>query len=348
MSKISSICLCLVAAVHGSCLAHLGDLNLLVHAPSEKPVFVYGGAEFHRFDPGALADIMAWQSPATEARSLYSQPPQLSHVAVSIDGLIAFICREKREDEDSVTALLRIIDRTGHVHHSVFAQDGIRRISWGPDGDRIAYTTAKLHGEDEDRYRDRRTYIYCLKTRASEKVVDGGSNIYWASFDGCLYVYDLQLPTVVSRYDADKKEIAETDYKDIRFSPGGTYYYVYPDSPDGFEMYERATGKLVVDSENSRISPLVLNRVEAFSWFDDTRLLGKSLSPIGPPYRLLNYVIDVKAGTLFQSAGEILGRYTDTEVVVLMPDKTLVSKRIDAMTPVEPQNLPPFPAEAAD
>ena len=168
---------------------------------------------------------------------------------------------------------LVICDINGNVNHMI--DDDVRKLSWSPDGSKIAYITGTYH-EGGRGFRPTGVYIFDIINGSRKPItkdfphstrlegVSGGYAINWAVHDGNIYIMESDSRGGNYMYDVRSGKTRQVDYKGINFSPDGKYYLaIIPEG--GNYLYESTT--------NIDISAMVKPVIGGlpFSWLSDRK-----------------------------------------------------------------------------
>lgn len=166
---------------------------------------------------------------------------------------------------------LVICNTEGIVLYSI--DDDARKLSWAPDGGKIAYITGTFH-EGGRGFRPNGIYIFDL-TDGNKKPISKdfpheslsgclgvGYDLNWAAHDGNIYIQDADPCGGNYMYDTLSGTTQSVPYKGIHFSPDGKYYLALI-FEDGNYVYEAATNLDISDEVKSAM-PLI-----PFSWVPD-------------------------------------------------------------------------------
>lgn len=100
----------------------------------------------------------------------------------------------------------------------------VYRYAWNPAGSQLAHLTGRYH-EGGLGFLSTGLWIYDLGQRQATKVAPTGYDLYWSRHDGALYVYNLNAPSPVGRYDPAAGAVLPTLLKGSRLSPDGRHYF---------------------------------------------------------------------------------------------------------------------------
>lgn len=167
--------------------------------------------------------------------------------------------------------------------------DDVRRLSWSPDGSRIAYITG-TYREGGVGYRangifvldvDRGTKIQISKDFPHESVSGCpgvGYNLNWATHDGNIYIQDADPCGGNYMYDTRSRTTQSVPYKGIHFSPDGKYYLAIIPEDDNY-LYESATNRDITVEVKAAIGGM------PYSWIldRDHHLYGGKTTYVSPP-----------------------------------------------------------------
>jgi hypothetical protein len=167
------------------------------------------------------------------------------------------------------TRMLRIVTTEGEEIGSI---DKVREYAWSPDGRKVAYVTGDFISRQEG-WTTTGTCIYNLATRETKRIHPSGHHLFWATFDGNLYIQDQPEDRSggVLRYDPRSDRLDPTKHQGIRFSPDGRYYYTPGTEGMPFDIFLTAT-----DEGIARKSPVlsgISSLDEPIGWAPDRNRL---------------------------------------------------------------------------
>lgn len=159
-----------------------------------------------------------------------------------------FIGVLERTARSSRTNRMLILSSSGSVVRVV--NRDVRTYVWCCGGDRVAVVTGTY--EEARGFSPTGAYLIDLDANRERRIeIPTPYEVMWASFDQALY-FKVPAPAGsknVLRYDPRIGESRLTEYRDLRFSPSGTFYlHYYPDvtlGPPGPHIFERETGREV-------------------------------------------------------------------------------------------------------
>jgi hypothetical protein len=144
--------------------------------------------------------------------------------------------------------------------------DDIRKFSWSPDGEKIAFIAGTYY-EGGVGFLTTGVWVYSLqdgrRTRINKDfphdtvrgTVGGGYNLNWAKHDSNIYIQDFDYLGGVYRYNTRTGKSEKVAYKGIGFSPDGKYYLAeLPE--EGCRLYASATNEDVTERVTSRFGYL--------------------------------------------------------------------------------------------
>ncbi len=221
---------------------------------------------------------------------------------------------------------LIILDRQGNIYRQI--DEDVRRYAWSPDGKQIAYIVGKDR-EGGIGFSPEQIVIYDMIRGVINRKPGIPHDLVWAAFDNNIYYYtwDKDRPGganwMVFRLNPGTGSADRTEYRDIYFSPGGTYYYMADRERGGGQgLVSRVENKIITLPENL---PLVDPRRANWSWLSDNTVVYSS--PYPSSRGTVIYRIDT--GTvLFQSRAGLrkvipaqrglpARIYTETEEIIL-------------------------------
>jgi hypothetical protein len=337
MSRTAVIVLMAVLGVQGAASAYTyavseGGNHVFLPKGAEQPTFVFGGSFWRLFgEESTVNTIYKWDAGSGEQSTICRRPQILNYLAVTEEGLIAFIVHKGREEH----SVLSVVDVWGNLLHEVKGDSWIWDCCWNPDGSSILYITGKMR-EAERKYDEPKVFLYRLKDAKSELLVEKGYEITWAAFDERIYLYEPQSTPCVSAFNVKTREIEPTDYRNIRFSPEGTYYFDRLfEAPGSLSIYVRETNEAVGPS----VARLALERLEPIRWFDDKSLI--CLQQIGPRWILHpTYILNVETGQIRKGHNYILENYQPGTAVVITPEGRLAIEKVEDMDVIKPEDIP--------
>lgn len=150
----------------------------------------------------------------------------------------AFLTENPDESKDNQE--LHVVDLQGTP---VFARDNVYTFSWSPTDNAIVYIAGKRF-ERSTAVTSRQVFLRDLQKNKEEVIAQGVETVYWAQYDGQIYLRYSQANSTV--YNPDTRSTTRCPYHDVFFSPDGRYYFTLPDSPPS-RIYSRATNTDVTD-----------------------------------------------------------------------------------------------------
>ena len=175
---------------------------------------------------------------------------------------------------------LIILDRQGNLFRQI--DEDVHRYAWSTDGEQIDFIVGEYR-ETGIGFSPEKVMVYDLATRATRRIARTGKDIIWAAFDDKIYIYGWKRDIsgggrrMVFRYDPATGSVEETDYRDIYFSPGGTYYYMADrERGGGNVLISRADNRVITLPGNLLINPRRAN----WNWLsDDTIVFNSNYAP---------------------------------------------------------------------
>jgi hypothetical protein len=214
-----------------------------------------------------------------------------------------------------------------------------------------------MESEHPAKFWSKGTVLLNVRTGESRTIWERGHAIHWAEFSDTLLMLDFSAtskqgtPDVYS-YSVQTQEMELCSFRDIRFSRGGTYYYVpldqyrlYGEMSSGlyvrFELYHRESNQRVNPGEGVPLPPQLFTRLLPVMWIDDKNLACNACADRDWWKAGATYVLNVETGVLRKSSGRILGPATnDASVVSLRENGALAIESLQTMTRVEMESLP--------
>lgn len=176
----------------------------------------------------------------------------------------------------------------------------VASYQWFPDENHVLFTTNLGYREGKTQGGITGVWMLDIATGQIASVSHCDCNIRLAQFEGRIYLQS-NLTDSIFVYDAGRKRIIGTGYKDFNFSPSGEYYYHLPFESTDFRLFLRRTNKEVTNQTISSIKRLTNNEVNWTSaiWTDNSNL---ALSED----RMVTYIYDVKTSYVEDT---VKGRY---------------------------------------
>ena len=127
--------------------------------------------------------------------------------------------------------------------------EDVRKFSWSPDGQKIAYITGTYVEDSDIGFRTTGVGIFDLKERTKKQIKKdfphrtlkdfegGGYEIKWAKHDNNVYIRDFDYLDGIYRYNTKTGKSEKVDYRGINFSPDGKYYI------EGVHLYLTSTNE---------------------------------------------------------------------------------------------------------
>jgi len=163
---------------------------------------------------------------------------------ISVSPNRKFIAGIEPQDSITNTNRLQIISSEGEVIYSI--DDDVRKFSWSPDGEKIAYITGTY--EEDKGFISTGLYIFSLKDGSKKQIAPRAYHVNWATFDSCIYYEGFKYNPVTGKME-------ETQYHGINFSPDGRYYTTtIPEV--GFKVYFTETNQPVTERFSARFKDL--------------------------------------------------------------------------------------------
>jgi hypothetical protein len=226
--------------------------------------------------------------------------------------------------------------------------EDVYEYTWAPDGKRIAYCQGNYGEGWWTGYESLGVVVLDLQTRETVKIADSGYRPFWAAFDGNLYFVEVVIRGKygVYRYDFERKEIEKTAYKSTAFSPDGMYYFcAVPEEPAPFELYRRETNTLIGEESQDGIPALALRRLEPLKWADDRHIAARAYGEHGGPSKRATYLADVRTREIRKCVEPFVGIISEGVALVVKPDGTLETRRLENMPLITACQLPESPLE---
>ncbi len=129
--------------------------------------------------------------------------------------------------------------------------DDVRKLSWSPDGEQIAYITG-THKEGGAGFKTTGLYLFDLRDGSKTQIAPRAYYVNWVSFDSCIYYWNFRK---VFKYDPVASKVEETPYHAINFSPDGRYYTTSSPESD-YHVYCTETNQPLTERLLARFSDL--------------------------------------------------------------------------------------------
>lgn len=189
------------------------------------------------------------QDGRTSEMVYHSDGVSISNLAVAADG--RFVALVETTDLNSLSKRLVVLDPTSKVARVV--QLNVQTYVWCCGENRVAVITGTYReGNDLGGFRPTGAFLIDVQSGTQSRLDVPGDvhDVRWASFDGALYFRTGgQSGSNIVRYDPLTGASRVTGYRDLRFSPSGTFYLHYVGDPalgrHGWHIFERVTGREV-------------------------------------------------------------------------------------------------------
>jgi len=296
----------IMVAIPKDCYAHSSSL-FVVGWQLER------GAEegVHKIDPITCERTIVWRGNA-----IYVDKQPMT------EQLIAVLSRGKQEWS------LLLLTTDGTVRTII--EHGAYSCSWSPDGTKIAYATALIVPNADDK----RTgiYIYDLKSKKKTLISREGDQVFWDPQDEKLYVaYDKR--GRVLKYDPMTGISVDTPHLGDTFSPCGSYYYSSRDDVHCPIFRTSDDRNIVVPVLDGKSPPLC--------WLsDDIIRFRLHIGPKGARQER-DLVFDCKEQVVYEVAGAAVAVVDNGEAVIVCDESGHLSKtRMDQLKKIDPQANP--------
>ncbi|MDD3731053.1 MAG: hypothetical protein PHU88_01615 [candidate division Zixibacteria bacterium] len=196
--------------------------------------------------------------------------PNNKYIAV-IETTEGYTPPEKYDYEILPKNSLVIIDTNGTVYYKI--DDNVRKLSWSPDGTKLAYITGEYR---EEGLGFKSTGVFLFDLINGNKITvtkdfphpsiknytGAGYDINWAVHDSNIYIKEYDKAGGNYVYDTKTRTTHQVPYKGIHFSPDGKYYIAINPEDDTY-IYETATNQDISDEVKLAINSIPI------SWLPD-------------------------------------------------------------------------------
>jgi len=317
-------------------------LLFLQRGSAQDGLFLKPGSEYPFYIYTSGDSIRSWDAGSKKVTTI-AECPSMHELSISSQGLIGFsqTVPGKIDPGGNSGTQLVVMKLDGHVLRTLEPERTIRSLVWSPDGSKVAFVTGLADEKLYDTYEKAETFIYDVSQGKVCKIFHGGARVYWAAFDGNLYIYDRRSDPVVHCYVPITEKIQATEYKDIHFSPDGKHYYIRPrDVSEGLPLYVSKTNDAVASLTVSNVSPIALARLEPRQWFDNDWIICIIQTGSSDFYGLPMYLLNVRSGEIRKAHHHIVSPYTADSVVLRLSSESLLLEKISEMSVVSPEDLP--------
>ena len=213
-----------------------------------------------------------------------SEMHKVSFTISPSDTLIAVLITERGVDSPGgldFSVLPRnwmlFIDRDGNEITRL--NDNVRKFSWSPDGEKIAYITGTYY---DGGVGFKTTGVWIFDLRDSSKVrieknfphetidgyIGGGFKINWAKHDSNIYIEDFDYLDGIYRYNTSTGKSEKVAHHGIRFSSDGKYYLMtLSEANHLIRLFRTSTHEEITNQIKARFGEGIRN--ESMNWVFD-------------------------------------------------------------------------------
>lgn len=172
---------------------------------------------------------------------------------------------------------LLLIDRNGKEITRL--DDNVRKFSWSPDGERIAYITGTYY-EGGVGFMTTGVWIFDLRDESKIRIekdfpheaidgfIGGGFEINWAQHDTNIYIEDFDYLDGIYRYNIIAGKSEKVGHQGITFSPDGQFYLAsLTECSSGIRVFRTATHEEITDQIDARFGGGVSD--QSMNWVFD-------------------------------------------------------------------------------